>query len=123
MVKKIYDKTEVHPIIKEMQEIEIFDPQISAHKDDYKEGTQRLVFFSNGYGASIIRTSFSYGGRKGLFELAVLKGTSKESNIVYDTSITNDVLGHLTEEEVEEYLEKIKELKDEPWNETGVKLS
>ena len=48
----------------------------------------------------------SYGFSKGLWELAVLQNGS----LCYDTPITNDVIGHLNEEEVNNYLNLIKEL-------------
>ena len=72
---------------------------------------QALVFFKNGYGASIIIGSYSYGGNEGLYEIAVLKGNKKQWSICYDTPITDDVIGHLKPEEVEETLKQIKELR------------
>jgi hypothetical protein len=74
-------------------------------------GTQRVTFFPNGYGASIIQHSFSYGGRDGLWELAVLRGKLEDWHICYDTPIADDVLGHLTDVEVNETIEKISKLK------------
>ena len=71
---------------------------------------QYLVFYPNGYGASIVQHKFSYGGDKGLWELAVIKGNNKEWDICYSTPITNDVIGHLTENEVDELLIKIETL-------------
>jgi hypothetical protein len=73
-------------------------------------GTQYLVFYPNGYGASIVNHRFSYGGDDGLWELAVTKGTKEDWEICYDTPITSDVLGFLSDEEVDETLFKIKEL-------------
>lgn len=68
--------------------------------------------FENGYGASVICDDFSYGGKKGLFELAVLKKvTDNKCELCYDTPITDDVLGWLSNDEVLELLEKIKNLK------------
>jgi len=68
--------------------------------------------FPNGYGASIIRTPFSYGGDDGLFELAVLKfgETDNDFSLTYETPITDDVLGHLEFCEVVLTLNKIKNL-------------
>lgn len=63
--------------------------------------------FDNGYGASIIKTKFSYGGPAGLYELAVLDSTG---DVVYDTPVTDDVLGYLTEDDVTEALKQIQEL-------------
>jgi len=34
-------------------------------------GIQATEYFENGYGVSVIKTPFSYGGEKGLHELAV----------------------------------------------------
>lgn len=62
--------------------------------------------FSNGYGASIISHPGSYGYEDGLYELAVLK----DGDICYETYLTEDVLGYLTQEDVDDYLEKIKNL-------------
>lgn len=73
-------------------------------------GVIKRYKFSNGYGASIVRHSFSYGGDKGLWELAVL---DKKGNLDYSTPITGDVIGWLTEEEVEELLDKISMLDPE----------
>jgi hypothetical protein len=70
-------------------------------------GVQCIVQYPNGYGASVVKGEHTYGGRDGLYELAVF---GKDGHITYDTPITNDVLGHLTEQDVEETLNKIKEL-------------
>lgn len=76
---------------------------------------------ANGYGASIVKHSFSYGGSIGLWELAVL---DSDGSICYDTAITNDVLGYLTDEEVNETLLKIAELKPIGDSaETGAKIA
>jgi len=70
-------------------------------------GKQCIVQFSNGYGASIARSQYTYGGKDGLYELAVF---GKDGQITYDTPITNDVLGYLSEEEIEKTLTDIKNL-------------
>ena len=70
-------------------------------------GVQELYEFPNGYGASVIRASFSYGGKDGLWELAVL---NPEGEIDYTTHITDDVIGHLTSEQVQWYLAEIEAL-------------
>jgi len=73
-------------------------------------GIQYIAKFDNNYGASIVKHDFSYGGSDGLWELAVIKYTGDDWSLVYDTHITNDVLGYLSEEEVNETLDKIKAL-------------
>ena len=74
-------------------------------------GVGLLVEFENGYGASIVCHDGSYGGpfeigKSNLYELAVLY----DGHLCYDTPITSDVLGWQTIEEVNETLNKIKEL-------------
>ena len=71
---------------------------------------QAQLHFTNGYGVSVIRSQYTYGGRSGLFELAVLKDTGVEWDMCYDTEITGDVLGWLTAEEVVEYMERVSKL-------------
>lgn len=68
-------------------------------------GWQCLYRFDNGYGASVVNHSFSYGT-----ELAVLKWDGKDFELTYDTPITGDVIGHLTESGVAELLERISNL-------------
>ena len=63
--------------------------------------------FDNGYGASVVCNAYSYGGSKGLYELAVL---DKRGSLCYSTPITSDVVGYLTESGVADLLEKIKAL-------------
>ena len=62
------------------------------------------TFFENGYGVSVI--SHGYGGDVGLKEIAVLHSGS----ICYDTPITDDVMGRLTDEEVAEIIKQVKQL-------------
>ena len=64
------------------------------------------INFDNGYGASIIKSPHSYGGNQDLYELAVIK----DNDICYDTPITDDVLGYLTEDDVTKYLNQIQNL-------------
>ena len=62
--------------------------------------------FPNGYGASVAKTFVSYGHKDDLFELAVLK----DGYLCYDTPITDDVIGWLSNQEVLDLLKKISEL-------------
>jgi len=70
-------------------------------------GYQLLYKFDNGYGASVVKHDFSYGGSKGLYEIAVL---DEEGHLCYDTPITSDVIGHLTMGEAEKILINISHL-------------
>jgi len=78
-----------------------FNPYMSS-------GVKSHIKFDNGFGASVIRSDYSYGGKDGLYELAVI---GKDGNITYDTPITNDVIGYLKTEEVTDILKQIQLLK------------
>ena len=72
-------------------------------------GIQKIYKFDNGYGASVIRHEFSYGHEDGLWELAVLHFSDDDDwNIDYSTPITDDVLGYLSDEDVERTLKEIR---------------
>ena len=73
-------------------------------------GQQARVFFLNGYGASIVIGPYTYGGDRGLYELAVLEGNESKCGLAYDTPITDDVIGHLTPDAVTELLGRIEAL-------------
>ena len=72
---------------------------------------QKFYRFDNNYGASVVHHSYSYGNEDGLWELAVIEFIDDlDWDITYDTPITDDVIGYLTDEDVEKILHKIKEL-------------
>jgi hypothetical protein len=70
-------------------------------------GKKSRMHFDNGYGVSVVSHSYSYGGRDGLYELAVLDSNDE---ITYDTTVTNDVIGYLTEEEVSNVMKEVQNL-------------
>jgi hypothetical protein len=70
-------------------------------------GVWARITFENGYGASVVKNDYSYGGNKGLYELAVL---DSEGKLAYDTPITDDVIGYLRPEDVTDVMEKIQQL-------------
>lgn len=77
----------------------------------YPDGEQNIYKFKNGYGASVVRNSISYGHEEGLWELGVITfDKNNDFKLCYDTEITNDVIGYLTENQVDEILEKIEKL-------------
>jgi hypothetical protein len=67
---------------------------------------QWLYTFENGYGASVVKGPYTYGGPEGFYELAVLHPDS----LCYRTEITNDVIGWLDEAKVLSTLDAIREL-------------
>lgn len=86
-----------HPLFKDffIREAGVFAPETECYR-----------FSVPGHGdmeVSVIRSSMTYGGNQGLFELAMLRN----DKCVYDTCITDDVLGWLEVEDVLEVLEKV----------------
>lgn len=68
-------------------------------------GEMAIVKFDNGYSASCLRGGMFYTSN-GTYEIAVLD----DHGIVYNTPITDDVLGYLSEEEANQALKDISEL-------------
>jgi hypothetical protein len=62
--------------------------------------------FDNGYEVSVVKSPHSYGGAKGLYELAIFK----DGDICYDTPITDDVIGYLRPEDVTDVMERVEKL-------------
>lgn len=83
------------------------DLEHGTHPNWRGDGTQSKMQFENGFGVSVIRGASSYGGPEGLYEMAVL---DSEGELTYDTPVTDDVLGHLTEDMVTRYMKEVQEL-------------
>lgn len=66
-------------------------------------GIQRIYTFPNGYGASVVKHDFSYGGKQDKWELALLK----DDALLYEPPLFEDVIGHLTNKEVDNLLQQI----------------
>lgn len=82
------------------------DLEFTAHQ---LGGLIARMNFDNGWGVSVVQTSFSYGGREGLYELGVLKNNS----LHYDNPVADgDVVGYLTKENVTELMEKVQNYTD-----------
>jgi hypothetical protein len=73
----------------------------------FQIGVKCRMMFENGYGVSVVSHTHSYGGKDGLFEIAVL---DKEGEITYKTPVTNDVIGHLNPDEVTEIMGHVQKL-------------
>lgn len=78
--------------------------------NEHLGGPHKVYKFPNNYGASVIKNEWSYGGKDGLWEVGVILFDGDNYELTYSTPITNDVLGYLTDEEVCETLEQIKNL-------------
>jgi hypothetical protein len=85
---------------------------LTFEHNKYMNGEQAVHMFDNYYGVSVVRGQYTYGGKKGLYELAVIHmgPEDKESTIMYDTPITDDVIGYLTPEGVTDIMKQVKEL-------------
>jgi len=70
-------------------------------------GVVSRMIFENGYGVSVVKGPFTYGGGEGLYELAVL---GKDGQLCYDTPITDDTLGYLTQQKVTDIMKQVQEL-------------
>lgn len=76
------------------------------------------------FGASVVRHNYSYGSGDGLFELAVLifADETNDYELTYDTEITDGVLGHLTQDDVESLLKRIEKIGSKETNYSIIKL-
>lgn len=91
------------------------DIKFKPHR--YGDGFHGLTFFDNGYGVSVVRyiDPFSkgygsYTSNEDEWELAVIKGNENDWEITYDTEITDDVIGYLSEGEVNWIMIQVQEL-------------
>jgi hypothetical protein len=88
------------------------DPENEIDMDWYDPTERAFHLFDNNYAVSVIRGPYTHGGNKGLYELAVLymAPDSNESELVYDTPVTNDVEGHLTPSDVTRLMKQVEAL-------------
>jgi hypothetical protein len=95
-------------------EMKFADLEFKPHK--FEHGIHAKHEFDNGYGVSVLRFNItllsgevvqgSYGSLEGLYEVAVTKGGKP----CYDTPISDGVIGHCDEAEVENIMEKVSKL-------------
>ena len=102
--KELVGMFDNQPLIKKFLVEETFSPE------EYK-GYHAIFKFDNKFGASVIHHEGSYGVDSGLLELAVIKfNEDGKWKLTYETTITDDVLGYLTKNEVIDTLVQIKQL-------------
>ena len=70
-------------------------------------GMQHIYRFPNGFGMSVVRGPYTYGGPEGLWEVAILDA---DGRLTYTSGITEDVIGHLTWADVEALMERVRML-------------
>ena len=82
------------------------DIKFSKTDNDFPKSIQAILPFGD-YDLSIVQSDFSYGGKQGLYEIAVFKG----KNMIEMPGITEDgdtVKGFLSENDVEGIIEKME---------------
>jgi hypothetical protein len=84
------------------------DLPFESMDDTFMVGKKARMHFDNGYGVSVVSHTYSYGGKRGLYEIAVLDSNGE---LTYDTPVTNDVIGYLTEKDVSKVMKEVQELK------------
>ena len=86
---------------------------------NFGEGLHGVCFFENGYGVSVVRYKGSYTPNNGYssytsneneWEVAIIYGNEEGWELCYNTPLTDDVLGHLTEGEVDWVMIQVQEL-------------
>ncbi|CAB4136382.1 hypothetical protein UFOVP584_35 [uncultured Caudovirales phage] len=83
-----------------------FEKHSIASVERYQNAKQAKETFKNNYGVSVIIGECFYSNGKDTYELAILYN----DGITYGTGITDDVLGHLTKDEVSEIMIKVQKL-------------
>lgn len=86
--------------------VDAFASHVSYTHMSYQNGMQMRAEFPNGYSVSVVSHAFSYGGEEGLWEGAVMYG----GRIVYDTPVTDDVIGWMNEDEVLTFCRSVADL-------------
>lgn len=82
------------------------DIKFSKTDNDFPKSIQAILPFGD-YDLSIVQSDFSYGGKQGLYEIAVFKG----KNMIEMPGITEEgdtVKGFLSENDVEGIIEKME---------------
>jgi hypothetical protein len=85
--------------------------QVEYHEDTHAllgGGMRYRVNFPNGYQMSIVQNDFSYGGKKGLWEIAVIRDEQIVKTDLFDNG--DEVQGYLDDLRVLNYLHLLEEM-------------
>ena len=85
--------------MKRFEDLEFHDHTITG-------GKQAILNFDNGYGVSVIFGNMFYSNGVDTYELAIMK----DMEIDYTTGITDDVMGHMTKDEITKTMKEVQEL-------------
>lgn len=77
------------------------------------EGIQRVYRFSNELELSVIKTPWSYGGKNNLWEIAAMDSDGNFVTQEIWSGLDDDVIGHVTDEQLKTYLEDVHKHKVE----------
>ena len=78
--------------------------------EDHDLGHQYIFRFPNNYGASVIKNVGSYGNAQDLWEMALIFfDEDGDWHLTYERDFYDDVKGYLTDDNIIELLEKIKQ--------------
>lgn len=75
-------------------------------RDRYGNAKQAVMEFENDYGVSVLMGECFYSNGVDTYELGVLY----EGGLTYNTDITDDVIGYITEEEVTEIMKRVQDI-------------
>lgn len=101
---------ECREIPKKMKEYKDFQAHNGLYEHKQRHNGEQWWFkFNNGYGASVITGGIACGNDEKPYELAVLH----HDELCYSTTITDDVIGYLTSDEVFDLLDKIEQLESD----------
>lgn len=95
-----------------LSEFECVFREITEQRNALLEGfclNHSIVFFENGYGASIICFPDAFG-EFSHFEVAIIKGELENYELVYDTKITDNVLSTRDPNDLRTIFKQIQEL-------------
>jgi len=77
-----------------------------SFNEQYSKAKQAIMYFENGYGVSVLYGSCFYSNGIDTYEVGILY----DGGLTYDTDITDDVMGYLTESEVTDVMIRVQQL-------------
>jgi len=94
-------KFERHPMTEGIERLPL------SMRKKWLDAKHASLNFGNGYGVSVVFGDMFYSNGIDTYELAILR----DGKLCYDTYITDDVMGYLTEGEITNVMIKRQELK------------
>ena len=99
-----------------MKEYKTFEDLVfKPHVNPFFEGLQAIIFFPNGYGASVVFGKNFYSNGVDTYEIACLKGNPETAYLVYPTgtSFEQDVRGYCDKDTITKLLKEIQDFRPE----------